>query len=74
MRFLRLRCLVLHPEAPLRSDDVDVARASATVVLSHAIYVESEMFVEGMVDAGSESIPHPNVEAPVIKHLVADYE
>jgi hypothetical protein len=58
----------------LRADDVDVAWARASVILPHTINVKREMFVEGMADACSKSIPRPNVQTPFIKHLVTNRE
>ena len=63
-----------HAEAHLRADNVDVTWTGAPVILPHTINVKREMFVEGVADAAREPVPHPPVQAPIIKNFVANCE
>ena len=61
-----------HPKPHLRSENDDVARARAAVVLSHDVQIQREMFVEGVIGPDRKSVPHPVMLAPVVEDFVSD--
>jgi hypothetical protein len=64
----------LKSKSQRRSHYIQIARNADAIILSQVIKVLREVLVEDLARAGSETIPHPAIDAPVVEYLVRNIQ